>query len=137
MILISHTILYVDDQRTSADFYAAVLNKPPRLNAPGMTEFELTPGAILGLMPKTGILRLLGGGLPTADAPSGLLRAELYMLVDDPAEYHRRALAAGAQPVSDLAARDWGHMAAYCLDPDGHVLAFAAELGDQPPDTTA
>ena len=29
----------------------------------------------------------------------------------------------GAQP---LAARNWGHHAAYALDPDGHVLAFAA-----------
>ena len=25
-----------------------------------------------------------------------------------------------------LRARDWGHLAAYSLDPDGHVLAFAA-----------
>lgn len=127
MIRTSHTILYVDDQGKSTAFYTAVLNKPPRLYAPGMTEFELTSGAVLGLMPKTGILRLLGHDLPK---PTGVLRAELYLMVDDPAAYHQRALDAGAQHMSDLAARDWGHKAAYCLDPDGHVLAFAVELGE-------
>lgn len=91
-----------------------------------MTEFELTDTAILGLMPITGITRLLGSALAAGEAPAGLLRAELYLLVTDPAADHRRALDAGARNLSDLAPRDWGDVAAYCLDPDGHVLAFAA-----------
>jgi hypothetical protein len=37
-------------------------------------------------------------------------------------------LTAGAKELSAMAARDWGHAAAYSLDPDGHVLAFAKEL---------
>ena len=125
MILKSHTILYVDDQKKSTDFYTLVLDKQPRLDVTGMTEFELAHDAILGLMPKAGILRLLGDNLPASAQPTGLLRAELYLLVDEPAAYHRRALDCGAQNLSDLAQRDWGHWAAYCLDPDGHVLAFA------------
>ncbi|NUQ05161.1 MAG: VOC family protein [Anaerolineae bacterium] len=124
----SHTILYVDDQTKSTEFYAMVLNKKPRLNAPGMTEFELAADSVLGLMPKPGILRLLANNIPDTAAPTGLLRAEIYLIVDNPAEYHRRALDCGAQNMSDLAKRDWGHLAAYCLDPDGHVLAFAADL---------
>ncbi len=128
MILTSQTILYVDDQQRSTLFYTTVLQQAPRLIAPGMTEFELTNGAVLGLMPKTGIVRLLGETLPTGTQPSGLLRAELYLLVDDPQAYFQRALQAGAQHLSDLAQRDWGDVAAYCLDPDGHVLAFAARL---------
>jgi uncharacterized protein len=127
MILKSHYILYVDDQQRSTTFYTAVLNKKPRLNVPGMTEFELGNDAILGLMPKHSILSLLGDGLPDGATPSGLVRAELYLLVDRPEEYHRRAHDSGAQHVSDLAERDWGHLAAYCLDPDGHVLAFAID----------
>ena len=35
------------------------------------------------------------------------------------------ALAAGAKELSPMGLRSWGHLAAYCLDPDGHVLAFA------------
>lgn len=130
MILKSHIILYVDDQNKSTDFYAVVLDKSPRLNVPGMTEFELSKDAVLGLMPKTSLLRLFGNELAGSDLPAGLLRAEIYLLVDNPDEYHRRALSAGAQNLSDLEHRDWGHMAAYCIDPDGHVLAFATELND-------
>lgn len=127
MIFKHHTILYVNDQNVSTAFYATVLNKTPHLYTPGMTEFELTKDAILGLMPKSGILRLLGHNLPDSAAPAGLLRAELYLIVDDPEHYHRIAIKAGAQNASDLAERDWGDVVAYCLDPDGHVLAFAAE----------
>jgi hypothetical protein len=130
VIATSYTILYVHDQSLSTTFYTAVLNRLPRLNTPGMTEFELTRNSILGLMPKTSILRLLGNKILSLEEPSGLLRAELYLLVDDPAGYHRRALHMGAQNLSDLAERDWGHVAAYCLDPDGHVLAFAAEIAE-------
>ena len=31
--------------------------------------------------------------------------------------------------IRPLAARDWGHTAAYSLDADGHVLAFASLRG--------
>ena len=127
MILKYHTILYVDDQQRSSVFYETVLQQKPRLHVPGMTEFEVTPDAILGLMPKADILELLENGLPDSAAPSGPMRAEVYLMVEKPEDYYRRALEAGAQAVSDLARRNWGHVAAYCLDLDGHVLAFAAE----------
>ncbi|MBZ0283409.1 MAG: glyoxalase [Anaerolineae bacterium] len=130
MILKSQTIMYVDDQHRSTEFYKVVLNKEPHLNTPGMTEFELTGGAVLGLMPKAAILRLLGDRLPNPLAPADMLRAEIYLIVDNPVQYHQRALDAGAHNLSDLADRDWGHSVAYCLDLDGHVLAFAMGLSD-------
>jgi len=121
-------ILYVRDQRRSADFYRAALDTAPRLDVPGMTELALGGGAVLGLMPEAGIRRLLGDALPDPAAAAGVPRAELYLRVDDPGACHQRALAAGARELSPLARRDWGDRAAYCLDPDGHVLAFAAPL---------
>lgn len=121
----AHFILYVADQAASARFYAAVLGAAPRLDVPGMTEFGLSDGAVLGLMPRAGIKRLLGAGLPDPDAGAGVPRAELYLLCDDPGALHRRALLHGARELSPLLPRDWGHEAAYSLDPDGHVLAFA------------
>lgn len=130
----SYFILYVHDQLTSTTFYARVLGYPPRLNVPGMTEFALTGGAILGLMPESGIRRLLGPRLPDPANARGIPRAELYLLVDEPAAYLERALAAGAAPLSPLQPRDWDHLAAYCLDPDGHVLAFAAEIRKASPE---
>jgi len=124
----AHLIFYVADQRRSAAFYAGVLGIAPRLDVPGMTEFDLPGGAVLGLMPEAGIKRLLGEILPDPASARGIPRAELYLLVGDAAPYHHRALGAGATEMSPLLSRDWGHAAAYSLDPDGHVLAFAQPI---------
>lgn len=124
-----HLILYVSDQNKSCTFYKYVLGFEPRLHVPGMTEFALPNGTVLGLMPAAGIRRLLGDALPDPQIDKQIPRAELYLMVDDPMEAHRTALAAGARELSPFTPRDWGHTAAYSLDPDGHVLAFACETG--------
>jgi uncharacterized protein len=121
-----HFILYVADQERSTVFYTAALGIAPRLHVPGMTEFVLPGGAILGLMPESGIRRLLGDVLPDPATANGIPRAELYLVGHEPAACHARALAAGARELSPFLLRDWGDVAAYSLDPDGHVLAFAA-----------
>lgn len=121
-----HLILYVDDQFSSTAFYRKVLALEPDLDMPGMTEFTLLSGAALGIMPVGSIRDLLGEALPDPRAAQGIPRAELYLLVDDPNAYHQRAVRAGATELSPLSRRDWGHVAAYSLDPDGHVLAFAS-----------
>lgn len=120
----AHFILYVEDQAESTRFYSEVLGTAPDLNVPGMTEFRLGDDAVLGLMPTAGASRLLGREMEPASGP----RAEVYLLVDDPEAYHRRALAAGAEEASPLSTRDWGHVAAYSIDPSGHVLAFARSV---------
>ncbi len=121
-----HLILYVRDQVASTAFYRHVLAQDPRLDVPGMTEFQLGEGAVLGLMPEAGIVRLLGGSVA-----QGGFRAELYLVVPDPGAFHRRALEAGATELSPLTTRSWGPAVAYSLDPDGNVLAFAAQPGAQ------
>lgn len=121
----AHLIFYVADQAAATSFWAAVLGRHPELDVPGMTEFALTGSTVLGLMPETGITALLGPALPDPAAARGVPRSELYLVVDDPAAYHARALAAGARELSPLALRNWGDRAAYSLDADGHVIAFA------------
>ena len=56
-------ILYVSDQQASRDFFTTVLEREPVLDVPGMTEFNLLDGSSLGLMPETGIQKLLAGAL--------------------------------------------------------------------------
>jgi uncharacterized glyoxalase superfamily protein PhnB len=90
-----------------------------------MTEFELPGGAVLGLMPESGIKRLLGETIPDPSSAAGIPRAELYLLVEDAPAYFQRAIDAGARELSPIKLRDWGHEAGYVLDPDGHVVAFA------------
>ena len=119
----AHFIVYVQDQGSASAFWRVALGRAPRLDVPGMTEFALEDGAVLGLMPEAGIRRLVGV------APGGEgVRCELYLHVPDPAAAHARALAAGARELSPPTARDWGDLAAYSLAPDGVVLAFAAAL---------
>lgn len=120
-----HIILYVKDQERSRDFYSELFKTGPTLDVDGMTEFTVLPNCILGIMPEAGIKRLLGPALPDPESASGIPRAELYVVVDRPKEYHERAVRLGAKELSPLAPRDWGHDAAYSMDSDGHVIAFA------------
>lgn len=129
----AHFILYVADPARSRDFYRAVLGFAPRLDVPGMTEFELSETSVLGLMPERGILRLLAPSLPDPALANGMPRAELYLVVDSPAEAHARVLAAGGRELAPLERRDWGDLVSYCLDPDGHVLALAGRGGAEAP----
>lgn len=121
----SHFILYVADQAASTAFYRTVLDVEPRLNVPGMSEFVLGPETVLGLMPEASIRRLLGERLPDPATARGVPRSEVYLVVDDPARYHRRACEAGGTELSPVESRDWGDDVGYSLDPDGHVVAFA------------
>lgn len=123
--MLTHIILYVKDQARSADFYAFVLDMKPSLNVPGMTQFKLSETCVLGVMPEDGIKRLLGSKLPDPATAGGVPRAEVYMIVNGAHRYHARALQKGAIELSALSLRNWGHVVAYSLDSDGHVLAFA------------
>ena len=120
-----HLIFYVRNQGVATAFWQAVLGCRPALDVPGMTEFAVGDGIVLGLMPEAGIRSLLGPSLPDPARAQGIPRAEIYLVVDDAAAYHGRSLAAGGTELSALARRSWGHSAAYSLDPDGHVVAFA------------
>lgn len=124
----THFILYVKDQARSTAFYSQVLGCQPSLNVPGMTEFTLSENSILVLMPEDGIKRLLGAKLPDSVRSAGVPHGEIYLLVSVPLAYHQRAIQAGAVELSGLENRDWGHRAAYSLDPDGYVLAFAEQI---------
>lgn len=127
----TYFILYVQDQQRARAFYAMALGTAPRLDVPGMTEFCLPAGGVLGLMPVDGIKRLLGNSLPDPGQAQGIPRAELYLMVPDPARHHAQSLQAGGRELSALQDRPWGHAAAYSLDLDGHVLAFAAATAAQ------
>lgn len=120
-------VLYVGEQSVARSFWEAVLLRPPILDVPGMTQFTLGEGAVLGLMPEAGIRRLLPT-LPDPAPGTKAPRAEVYLRVVDPQAHHDRVLAAGGVELSGLSPRNWGETVAYSLDLDGHVVAFA-DLG--------
>ena len=118
-------ILYVSDQKKSRDFYSFVLDLQPSLDVEGMTEYILSDRTKLGLMPASGIKKILGGKILDPDSANGIPRFELYILTNDAESYCKRALASCAAEISPMKKRDWGDNAAYYSDPDGHIIAFA------------
>ena len=123
-----HIILYTSDQQRSTKFYSDILQKQPHLNVPGMTEFILSHGVKLGLMPENGIAKILGDKMPHPNTGNGIPRCELYFLSEDFEKAFHRALQSGATEISAVQPRDWGHIAGYVADHDGHIIAFAKEI---------
>lgn len=123
--MICHFILYVSDQIKSTAFYAEVLSLKPRLDVPGMTEFEISNNCILGLMPSSSIKKLLGDTIQDPQLADQIPRAEIYLRVHDPVLYFERSLRAGAILLSHVQKRNWGATVGYLADLDGHVIAFS------------
>ncbi len=121
-------ILYVENQQISAEFYSRIFRKEPDLNVPGMTEFILSENCKLGLMPNSGIKKILGDKTPDPASGNGIPRCELYLYVDDIKKEFENATQAGAKLISPVENRDWGDKVCYFADPDGHIIAFAEKL---------
>ena len=118
-------ILYVENQQLSKVFYEKLLLQKPVLDVPGMTEFQLSESVKLGLMPNSGIAKIIGHTMPHPQKANGIPRCELYFKVQQPQAFIDRGLLAGGKLVSALQSRDWGDTAGYISDLDGHIIAFA------------
>ncbi len=118
-------IIYVANQQRSKSFYQKLLGVDPKLDVPGMTEFELGGNATLGLMPEDGIVRVLEGKIPHPKNANGVPRSEIYLFVDSPDAYYDKLVEAGGEGISKTALRSWGDYVSYGFDPDGHIVAFA------------
>lgn len=126
-ILLSETILYVQNQQKSAAFYTGLFRTAPSLNVPGMTEFTLSENCKLGLMPNAGISKIITPKTPHPDLGNGIPRCELYFYVKDLELEFENALRCGAVLISAIEVRSWGDKACYFSDPDGHIIAFATK----------
>jgi uncharacterized glyoxalase superfamily protein PhnB len=118
-------ILYVSDQQKSKDFYQQLLNIKPSIDVPGMTEFKLKEGVKLGLMPETGIAKILQDKTVHPSEGQGIPRCELYLVLENAQEFIDHGIQLGGKEVSKLNTRDWGDKVGYISDLDGHIIAFA------------
>lgn len=121
-------ILYVADQKRSKEFYAKVLNSAPVLDVPGMTEFILCEDCKLGLMPESGIAKIIVPKTPHPSDGNGIPRCELYLYTSNIEDSYKRLIAIGANEISPIINRDWGDKVCYFSDPDGHIIALAQKI---------
>lgn len=127
-ILHFEIILYVADQEISCNFYQAILRCAPSIHVQGMTEFMLFDNCKLGLMPNSGMAKILSDKLPHPAMGFGIPRCELYLLVNDVQFEFDHALKSGAKLISPIADRNWGDKVCYFADPDGHIIAFTERM---------
>ena len=128
MKMIILKMLYVDNQTQSSAFYTRILQQTPVIDVPGMTAFQLNANCKLGLMPNKGIVKILEDKTPHPDLGIGIPRCELYLYVENIQTELNHALQCGARLISPILQRDWGDMACYMADPDGHIIAYAEKI---------
>ncbi|OSZ79626.1 lactoylglutathione lyase [Chitinophagaceae bacterium IBVUCB1] len=128
MIASVECILYAADQKNSRDFYVSILGREPILDVQGMTSFELCANTRLGLMPETGIAKIITPAMPHPSTGNGIPRCELYIYVSEINKTYSRIQSLGIPIISSLQTRDWGDKAFYFADPDGHIIAFAEKI---------
>lgn len=121
----TYFIIYVEDQEKTKLFYELLFNKEPILDEPGMTEFELPDGSILGVMPIESIQKLFGSDFTNTHERKSLPQTEFYIIVENAIELHKRAIQLGATEIRKFDMMDWGDKVAYSINHDGHILAFA------------
>ncbi len=123
-------ILYVNDQKESTSFYKKLFRCTPDLEVPGMTEFILGDHCKLGLMPNSGIVKILQNKVPHPETGNGIPRCELYLHTENLDFEFENALQSGAKLISPAENRDWGDKVCYFADPDGHIIAFAQKMNN-------
>ncbi|MEI6347896.1 MAG: lactoylglutathione lyase [Bacteroidota bacterium] len=124
-------ILYVENQEISTRFYQSILCQEPSLCVFGMTSFTLSDNVKLGLMPNSGISKIITPKMPNPKLGFGIPRCELYIKTELAEERFNKALQLGAKLVDSFSNRDWGDCVGYLSDPDGHIIAFAKKQINQ------
>lgn len=104
-------LLYVRSPADSADFYAALLGKPPVEASPTFAMFALDSGVMLGLWARDGVQ-------PPATAPGG---CEIAISHDDVDGVHAEWAGNGVPIIQPPVDMDFGRTFV-ALDPDGHRL---------------
>lgn len=121
-------IIYVSNQKDSAEFYEKLLQKKPSLNIKGITEFLLFKNVKFGIMPENGIGKIISKKTKHPKLGNGIPRCELYIKVKNVEEYIKRGIKLGAKEIDKVKLRDWGDKVGYIADIDGHIIAFAEKI---------
>lgn len=119
-----YTILYVGDVGASVDFYERAFGLERRLIHDSGEYAELETGATALAFASHELAAQSVPGHSGAAAGGGGF--EVCLVTDDVSAGYRRAVAAGADPVSVPASKPWGQDVAYVRDPDGVLIEIAS-----------
>jgi catechol 2,3-dioxygenase-like lactoylglutathione lyase family enzyme len=115
MALPHFVLLYVDEPKASAAFYARLLDRQPLESSPNFVMFELSPDLRLGLWARRGVELALGGAADGGELAMGVgTKEEVDALC---ADQRRKGVTILQEPVT----MDFGRTF-LAADPDGHRL---------------
>lgn len=124
----TYFIIYVDNLDKTKMFYKLLFDIKPIIDEPGMCELELPNGAVLGIMSNSSLEKLFGTEYSINEKKRSSPKFEFYFQVDNAEALYQKALQLGALELRKFAEMDWGDKVAYCINHDGHILAFAEKI---------
>jgi catechol 2,3-dioxygenase-like lactoylglutathione lyase family enzyme len=117
----SIVLLYVENPRASAAFYAELLGKPVVEQSPTFAMLPLRDGVMLGLWIKSGVEPKVTASAKAGASEIGFLEADDGAVAATFAEWTKRGVTIAQAP----AKMDFGFTFT-ALDPDGHRLRVFA-----------
>lgn len=119
-----YTILYVRDVAASVDFYERAFGLERRLLHESGQYAELDTGATALAFAAHSLAAESVRELARLD-PAGF---EICLVDEDVEGAYARAVAAGAEAVSEPEEKPWGQRTAYVRDPDGTLIEIASPM---------
>ena len=121
-----YTILYVEDPRSTAEFYKKAFGFTIKFTTPEGDYAELDTGntTLAFASFELGNSNLSGGYIASKpmQKPFGV---ELAFITEELEETLKKALEAGANAVEPITAKPWGQNVAYVQDPNGFLIELA------------
>jgi lactoylglutathione lyase len=125
-----YTILYVSDVTASLDFYERALGQRRRFLHESEQYAELDTGdTALAFAAHELAASNLPGVYRPEERPSARPAFEVCFVTDNVQSAFDRAVAEGAEPVSQPQTKPWGQDVAYVRDPDGNLVELASPAG--------
>lgn len=130
-VTLGYTIIYVDDVRSTVDFYTAAFGLDERFVTPEGDYGELDTGATTLAFVSNALAESnlsAAGGFRSLDPGSPPPAISITLVTDDVAGVLQAALSAGARRYVDPIDKPWGQTVAYVLDPNGALVEIATPV---------
>lgn len=126
----AYTVIYVQDVAASIAFYERAFGLTRRFIGDKNEYGEMETGATaLAFCFIDYAVPGLPGGLTRHDPARPPAAVEIAFTTSDVPAAYRTAVAAGATPLAEPAAKPWGQVVAYVRDPDGVLIELCTPLG--------
>ncbi len=122
-------IVYVSDVEATMSFYEKALGLERRFVAEDGGYGEMATGETrIGFATQAMSEGAINGGVVQLDPGSKPQATEFGFATDDVAAAFRRAVDAGAVPVSEPEKKPWGQVVAYVRDLNGMLIEFGTDI---------